>query len=161
MSVRICCTIARPTIATCAVCWRCGISWLKSWLLSFCCCTQLSSKSVFKIALKWLQPSPVEKVANEHEDAVPTVNHPEQQQQTKQLGDVKTAKMETISELDLAPILPSDRVLRTVANAVTCTENELANCKIRVSHPSMLSGDDPPPSGSLTTESAILGDNGW
>ncbi|KZS10653.1 putative Unc-79 protein [Daphnia magna] len=75
----------------------------------------------------FLTSCPVEKVANKHEDAVPTVNHPEQQQQTKQLGDVKTAKMETVSELDLAPILPSDRVLRTVANAVTCTENELAN----------------------------------
>ncbi|XP_057379206.1 protein unc-79 homolog [Daphnia carinata] len=90
------------------------------------------------------QPSPVEKVVHKPEEAGPTVHHPEQQQQAKQLGDVRTAKMETVSELDLAPILPSERVLRAVANAVTCTENEVANCKAQVSHPGMLSGDDPP-----------------
>jgi hypothetical protein len=61
------------------------------------------------------QPSPGEQQTNKPEEAISTVYYQEQQQQqVLQLGEVRTAKMETVSELDLAPILPSERVLRGI-----------------------------------------------
>jgi hypothetical protein len=52
------------------------------------------------------------------EEFISTSHHQDQdqqqQQQQIQLGEVRTAKMETVSELDLAPILPSERVLRGI-----------------------------------------------
>lgn len=61
------------------------------------------------------QPSPGEQPASKpDQEASSTIHHQDQQQQQQQiqLGEVRTAKMETVSELDLAPILPSERVLR-------------------------------------------------
>lgn len=55
------------------------------------------------------QPSPGEKPASKPEETVPII-----QQEQHQPGDVRTAKMETVSELDLAPILPSERVLKGI-----------------------------------------------
>lgn len=61
------------------------------------------------------QHSPGSRSVHKSEDAIPIV--PEQQP-TAPAGDVRnqvfTAKMETVSELDLAPILPSERVLKGI-----------------------------------------------
>jgi hypothetical protein len=58
-------------------------------------------------------PSPGEQPTNKMEQVISTSHHQDQQQQQIQLGEVRTAKMDedTVSELDLAPILPSERVL--------------------------------------------------
>ena len=45
---------------------------------------------------------------------------------------VFTAKMETVTELDVAAILPSERVMRAVAKAVTLTETDVASAKAQV-----------------------------
>ena len=66
------------------------------------------------------QPSPGEQPTNKMEEFISTSHHQDQdqqqQQQQIQLGEVRTAKMDedTVSELDLAPILPSERVLRGI-----------------------------------------------
>lgn len=57
------------------------------------------------------QPSPGDKSITKSELASPVVVH-QDLQQAAQPGEVRTATMETVSELDLAPILPSERVLR-------------------------------------------------
>jgi hypothetical protein len=61
-------------------------------------------------------PSPGEQPTNKMEEVLSTSHHQVQQQQQIQLGEVRTAKMDedTVSELDLAPILPSERVLRGI-----------------------------------------------
>ena len=56
-------------------------------------------------------PSPSDKsTINKPEEAAQTSHSPEEE--SHQPGDVRTATMETVSELDLAPILPSERVLK-------------------------------------------------
>ena len=64
------------------------------------------------------QPSPGEQPTNKMEEVISTshLQDQDQQQQQIQLGEVRTAKMDedTVSELDLAPILPSERVLRGI-----------------------------------------------
>ena len=57
-------------------------------------------------------------------------------------SQVLTAKMETVSELDMAPILPSERVVRAVAKAVTLTEMDVASAKAQIANPTLVSGDD-------------------
>jgi hypothetical protein len=63
------------------------------------------------------QPSPSgEQTTHKAEEAISHYQDQQQQQQHQiQLGEVRTAKMETVSELDLAPILPSERVLRGIS----------------------------------------------
>ena len=57
-------------------------------------------------------------------------------------SQVLTAKMETVPEaLDMAPILPSERVLKAVAKAVTLTEMDVASAKAEVAHPTLVTSD--------------------
>lgn len=57
-------------------------------------------------------------------------------------SQVLTAKMETVSEaMDLAPILPAERVLKAVAKAVTLTEMDVASAKAEVAHTAIVSSD--------------------
>jgi len=37
---------------------------------------------------------------------------------------ILTATVETVSELDLAPIMPSEKIMKAVARAITITESD-------------------------------------
>ena len=75
------------------------------------------------------------------EDKNPTSNQQQQQQDSSKFQQVYTATVESVCELDLAPILPSERVVRAVATAVTLTEMDVASAKAQVAHATVLAGD--------------------
>jgi len=80
------------------------------------------------------------------DEKITAQQHQHQQQQQDEPSDPKcqqifTAKMEMVSELDFTPILPSERVVRAVATAVTLTDEDVASAKAKVAHATILVGD--------------------
>lgn len=60
------------------------------------------------------------------------------------MPQIVTATVETVGELDLAPNIPQENVVKAVARAVTLTEEDVAHATANVAQPSVVGEDDQP-----------------
>ncbi|XP_050714372.1 protein unc-79 homolog isoform X4 [Eriocheir sinensis] len=60
------------------------------------------------------------------------------------MPQIVTATVETVGELDLAPNIPQEHVVKAVARAVTLTEEDVAHATANVARPSVVGEDDQP-----------------
>ncbi|OXA59651.1 Protein unc-79 [Folsomia candida] len=69
------------------------------------------------------------------------------------MPQILTATVETCSDMDLAPIMPSEKVVKAVARAVTITESETASATAHIASSATLVGDEQVIGGDLSGES--------
>ncbi|KAG7162816.1 unc-79-like 2 [Homarus americanus] len=60
------------------------------------------------------------------------------------MPQIVTATVETVGELDIAPNIPQEHVVKAVARAVTLTEEDVAHATANVAKPSVVGEDDEP-----------------
>ncbi|KAG0705547.1 Protein unc-79 [Chionoecetes opilio] len=60
------------------------------------------------------------------------------------MPQIVTATVETVGELDVAPNMPQEHVMKAVARAVTLTEEDVAHATANVAKPSVVGEDDQP-----------------
>ncbi|XP_069937362.1 protein unc-79 homolog isoform X2 [Cherax quadricarinatus] len=75
------------------------------------------------------------------------------------MPQIVTATVETVGELDIAPNIPQEHVVKAVARAVTLTEEDVAHATANVALPSVVGEDDEPI--DTTQHSDDDSDNFW